>query len=69
MKKQQPYNELVAELQQLVRKLESGEADIDESIKLYEQGTQIVQQLEQRLQEAENRITSLQATMEQAEAE
>lgn len=47
-------------LEEIVRKLESGEASLDESIKLYAEGDKLKQQCEARLQAAQARIDKIQ---------
>jgi exodeoxyribonuclease VII small subunit len=47
-------------LEEIVRKLESGEAALDEAIKLYEEGDRLKQQCEARLKAAQARIEQIQ---------
>jgi len=47
-------------LEEIVRKLESGEATLDESIALYAEGDRLKQQCEARLQAAQARIERIQ---------
>jgi exodeoxyribonuclease VII small subunit len=47
-------------LEEIVRKLESGEASLDESIELYGEGDRLKQQCEARLQAAQARIDKIQ---------
>ena len=47
-------------LEEIVRKLESGEASLDESIELYAEGDRLKQQCEARLQAAQVRIEKIQ---------
>ena len=47
-------------LEEIVRTLESGEAPLDESIRLYEEGEKLKQQCEARLQAAQARIETIQ---------
>jgi exodeoxyribonuclease VII small subunit len=47
-------------LEEIVRTLESGEAPLDESIKLYEEGERLKQQCEARLKAAQARIEKIQ---------
>ena len=47
-------------LEEIVRKLESGEAPLDESIELYEEGERLKQQCETRLKAAQARIEKIQ---------
>ena len=47
-------------LEEIVRRLESGEASLDESIQLYGEGDRLKQQCEARLQAAQARIEKIQ---------
>jgi exodeoxyribonuclease VII small subunit len=47
-------------LEEIVRKLETGEASLDESIELYGEGDRLKQQCEARLQAAQARIEKIQ---------
>ena len=47
-------------LEEIVRKLERGEAALDEAIKLYEEGDRLKQQCEARLAAAQARIEQIQ---------
>jgi len=47
-------------LEEIVKKLESGEASLDESIKLYGEGDRLKQQCEARLHAAQARIEKIQ---------
>jgi exodeoxyribonuclease VII small subunit len=47
-------------LEEIVRKLESGEAPLDEAIQLYAEGDRLKQQCEARLQAAQARIEQIQ---------
>ena len=47
-------------LEEIVRRLESGEAPLDESIQLYGEGDRLKQQCEARLQAAQARIEKIQ---------
>ncbi len=53
------YEELVEELKEIIRKIESGEAGLDESIALYERGAVLIRQCETLLSEAELKISAL----------
>jgi exodeoxyribonuclease VII small subunit len=53
------YEELLAELKEVVRKIEDGETDLDESISLYERGAVLVKQCEELLAGAEMKVTQL----------
>jgi exodeoxyribonuclease VII small subunit len=61
----QPIAELSFEaalkrLEEIVRKLESGEASLDEAIELYSEGDRLKQQCEARLEAAQARIEKIQ---------
>jgi exodeoxyribonuclease VII small subunit len=61
----QPIAELSFEaalkrLEEIVRKLESGEASLDQAIELYGEGDRLRQQCEARLQAAQARIEKIQ---------
>ncbi|MBV9932161.1 MAG: exodeoxyribonuclease VII small subunit [Alphaproteobacteria bacterium] len=47
-------------LEEIVRRLESGEASLDESIELYGEGDRLREQCETRLQAAQARIEKIQ---------
>ena len=47
-------------LEEIVRKLESGEAPLDEAIALYSEGDRLKQQCEARLQAAQAKIEQIQ---------
>jgi exodeoxyribonuclease VII small subunit len=47
-------------LEEIVRKLESGDATLDQSIELYGEGDRLKQQCEARLQAAQARIEKIQ---------
>ena len=47
-------------LEEIVRKLESGEASLDEAIQLYSEGDRLKQQCEARLKAAQARIEQIQ---------
>lgn len=53
------YEDLMSELKDVIRKIESGETSLEESIELYERGTKLVTECEALLTEAELRITRL----------
>nr|WP_319539030.1 exodeoxyribonuclease VII small subunit [uncultured Methanospirillum sp.] len=53
------YEELVSDLKEIVKKIEDGETSLDEMITLYEQGSVLIKQCEERLAEAEMKISKL----------
>jgi exodeoxyribonuclease VII small subunit len=58
------YRKLNDELDTILERLQSGELGIDEAMPAYERGMQLVKELETYLQSAENRITELQAKLQ-----
>ncbi len=58
-KKQVSYRELNAELEQILADLQADGIEVDQAIKQYERGVEIVKQLETHLAEAENKITQV----------
>lgn len=59
--KQVDYKALNDELQALLVQLQGEDIDVEEAVKLYERGLEIVAQLEEYLKTSENRITKLQS--------
>ena len=53
------FEEAMKELEATVGKLETGEASLDDSIKLYERGAALRQHCEKRLREAEDRVEKI----------
>ena len=53
------YEELIGELKEIVKKMEESSTSLDEMITLHEQGMVLVKQCEERLNEAEVKITEL----------
>ncbi|NLV26982.1 MAG: exodeoxyribonuclease VII small subunit [Methanomicrobiales archaeon] len=53
------YEEMIAELKEIVRKIEDNETSLEEMIVLYEQGTLLIHQCEEKLAEVEVKITEL----------
>lgn len=46
-------------LEQIVGKLEAGEMNLDEALKLFEEGIKLSQQCQKQLEEAENKVEIL----------
>ena len=55
-----PFEAALKRLEEIVRKLESGEASLEESIKLYSEGDRLKQQCEARLLAAKAQIEKIQ---------
>jgi len=53
------WEKSVQRLEEIVRALEGGAAGLDESLRLFEEGTALVRALEKRLAEAELRVKTL----------
>ena len=53
------YEELVAELKEIVRTIEEGDLGLEESIALYERGIDLIRECEKILETAEVRISQL----------
>jgi exodeoxyribonuclease VII small subunit len=53
------FEDALKRLEQIVHRLESGEASLDESINLYAEGDRLRAQCEQRLQSAQARIEKI----------
>ena len=50
------FEDALAELEQIVRRLEAGQVKLDEAILCYERGAQLKQHCEQKLTEAQQRV-------------
>jgi exodeoxyribonuclease VII small subunit len=61
---QKTYSELTQEFEVVMSSLQSGTVDVDEAVKLYEQGLLLTTELEKRLEAAENKVIKLQANLE-----
>ena len=59
MEKELSFEEQMKKLQEIVEKLEKNDIDLDESIRLYEEGLKLSKQLKDQLGEFENKIASL----------
>ncbi len=54
-----PFEKALAELEQIVQKLESGSVDLEESIALYERGAVLKAHCEAKLKSAQERIEKI----------
>jgi exodeoxyribonuclease VII small subunit len=50
------FEDALAELEQIVRRLEGGQVNLDEAILSYERGAQLKQHCERKLNEAQQRV-------------
>lgn len=54
------YEDQINALKEIIEKIETGDAGLEESLKLYEKGIAIMKNCEKILEEAELKITELQ---------
>ena len=59
MQKQADFETSIAELEKLVERMESGEADLDESLKLFKRGIELTRQCQQLLDNAQQTVELL----------
>lgn len=57
--KKQSYEEAITALENIVTKLESGEVSLDESLKLFEEGTKLAAYCQKALDTAEQKIRTI----------
>lgn len=53
------YEQKIERVREIIAKIEDGETSLEESIRLYEQGTALLKQCETLLAEAELKVTTL----------
>jgi exodeoxyribonuclease VII small subunit len=53
------FEEAMAELEQVVGKLERGDVALDDSIKLYERGAELKKRCEAKLKDAEEKVAAI----------
>lgn len=58
-KKNQSFEENMQRLEQIVRSMERGDVALEESLKLFQEGTQLVQSCTQLLDEAELQVSKI----------
>jgi exodeoxyribonuclease VII small subunit len=66
-KAEKDYQALSSELDEVLAKLQTPGVHVDEAVKLYEQGLELVKQLEKHLVQAENKIEQLKLAAASAE--
>ena len=59
MTKKFDFNKGLVELEEIVKKMESGDLELEESLKLFEQGVELTRQCQTALNQAEQRISVL----------
>ncbi|MDX1949725.1 MAG: exodeoxyribonuclease VII small subunit [Rickettsiales bacterium] len=57
--KELSFEKAIIELENITRKLESGNLELEESIKLYEKGTELVKICEKRLSDAKLKVDQI----------
>ncbi len=63
------FEEAQKELEEIVQRLESGEAPLDEALKLWERGEELYRFCRERLDAAEGRIEELAGRVQDAKTE
>ena len=59
MNKEISFEEALAELQSVVERLEAGKVPLEESLSLYERGTELIKLCNARLDAAERRVSAV----------
>lgn len=59
MAKTKSFEEQIVELEEIVRKLENGDAPLDEAVSLFEQGVKLSVKCHEQLEKAEQKIKIL----------
>ncbi len=57
--KKQTFEQAMGRLEEIVNKLEQGDCDLDQSLKLFEEGARLAAQCEKQLDEAEQKVSLL----------
>ena len=60
--KENTFEENLAQLEELVRKLEAGNLDLDESLKIYEDAIELREKCRKFLEESERKVQKLMET-------
>ena len=63
------FEEMSARLEQIVRQLEGGEVSLEDSIKLFEEGSKLAKNCRKALDDAQLRVTELQKALADEGAE
>lgn len=58
---QKPFEELIASLEDRVRKLEAGDLPLEQALKLFEEGIELTRDCHERLDAADRRIIDLES--------
>ena len=57
--KKQTFEQAMGRLEEIVSKLERGDCDLDQSLKLFEEGAKLAAQCEEQLDRAEQKVNLL----------
>ncbi len=57
--KKQTFERAMGRLEEIVSKLEQGDCDLDQSLKLFEEGAKLAAQCEEQLDQAEQKVNLL----------
>lgn len=68
-KNEENFEELMEKLEEITGKLETDKLSLDESVKLFEEGMKISKQCNEKLEDAEKRITILLKTNDEIKEE
>jgi len=68
-KSEENFEELMAELEEITSKLETDKLSLDESVKLFEEGMEISKKCNEKIEDAEKRITILLKTNDEVKEE
>ena len=68
-KNEENFEELMEKLEEITGKLEADKLTLDESVKLFEEGMQISKKFNEKLEDAEKRITILLKTNDEIKEE
>lgn len=68
-KKEENFEELMVKLEEITSKLETDKLSLDESVKLFEEGMEISKKCNEKIEDAEKRITILLKTNDEVKEE
>lgn len=57
--KKQTFEQAMGRLEEIVSRLEQGDCDLDQSLKLFEEGAKLAAQCEEQLDQAEQKVNLL----------
>ena len=66
-KKELTFREEIEKLEDLVSKLESGELELEESLRIYSEGVNLVDSLNRKLSDSKLKITELKGKIEKSD--